>query len=224
MMFDLTIGSAVPVAVIGDDDSDATRTIFHLNNKDIEKYLIPTNALISYTFLPKRIQWIINLGENPFSPDINGQMFFSAPGYSIWHVSTGNWDIDFSAPVWPGVKEIQGVSHAESFGRWSDQKQVVINFTVAIPIDVKLKLIAGAFAKNVDQPFDIKIGNQHQIFKIKQDVSVFTTDFKNIEPGTHEIIITVPDAISPKDLGMSGDPRKLGASLVHLSLEPIGSN
>jgi phosphoglycerol transferase len=224
MMFDLTIGSEVPVAVIGDDDSDATRTIFHLNNKDIEKYLIPTNALISYTFLPKRIQWIINLGENPFSPDINGQMFFSAPGYSIWHVSTGNWDIDFSAPVWPGVKEIQGVSHAESFGRWSDQKQVVINFTVAIPSDVKLKLIAGAFAKNVDQPFDIKIGNQHQIFKIKQDVSVFTTDFKNIEPGTHEIIITVPDAISPKDLGMSGDPRKLGASLVHLSLEPIGSN
>lgn len=224
MMFDLTIGSTMPVAVIGDDDSDATRTIFHLNNKDIEKYLIPANTLISYDFLPKRIQWIINLGQNPLSPDINGQLFFSAPGYSIWHVGSGNWDIDFSAPVWPGVKEIRGVSGAESFGRWSDQKQVVINFTVAIPIDVKLKLTAGAFAKNIGQPFDIKIGSQHQNFKIKQDVSVFTADFKNIEPGTHEIIITVPDAISPKDLGMSRDSRKLGASLVHLSLEPIAEN
>ena len=224
MMFDLTIGSAMPVAVIGDDDADATRTIFHLNNKDIQKYLIPTHTLISYALLPKRIHWIINLGENPLSPDMNGQLFFSAPGYSIWHVGSGIWDIDFSAPVLPGVKEIRGVSGAESFGRWSDQKQVMINFTVAIPSDVKLKLTAGAFAKNIDQPFDIEIGNQHQIFKIKKEVSVFTADFKKIEPGTHEIVITVPDAISPKDLGMSRDPRKLGASLVHLSLEPVSEN
>ncbi|MBB6245223.1 hypothetical protein [Rhodanobacter sp. A1T4] len=224
MMFDLAIGSTMPVAIIGDDDSDATRTIFHLSNKDIEKYLIPNDTLISYAFLPKRIHWIINLGQNPLSPDINGQLFFSAPGYSIWHVDRGIWDIDFSDPVLPSVKEIRGVSGAEGFGRWSDQKQVVINFTVAIPSDVKLELTAGAFAKNIDQPFDIKIGNQHQIFKIKQEVSVFTADFKKIEPGTHEITITVPDAISPKDLGMSKDPRKLGASLVHLSLAPIGRN
>ena len=74
------------------------------------------------------------------------------------------------------------------------------------------------------EPFDIEIGNQHQIFKIKKEVSVFTADFKKIEPGTHEIVITVPDAISPKDLGMSRDPRKLGASLVHLSLEPVSEN
>lgn len=220
IFYDMTIGTRDPVAVVDDDDSQATRVIFHLNSKNIQKILVPATTLLTPQQISPEIRWVIAMNNNPLDASLQSELAYDMPGYKIWHVGTSDYDVDFSASAWPGVKSISGVYSAESFGRWSDGKQVTIVFKKDIPTDVALNITAAAFALNAGKDFEIQIGDRVQKLKLGQNPTSTSLNYRNISPHTHEVTITVPEPISPKDAGISPDPRKLGIALVRITLTP----
>ena len=221
IFYEMTIGDREPVAVIGDDDSVVTRTIFHLNAKDISKVLVPASQSLTSQQIAPDVRWIIALNDNPLDPSLRGDLSYALPGYKIWHVGTGSYDVDFSAPTWPGVDSIKGLSDAEPFGRWSDGKSVSVVFSKDIPANISVTIVASAFGPNVGQAVDVQVGDQVKQLKLGKDASSNTLSYQNVPDHTRSVIITVPQPISPKDLGLSPDPRKLGIGLGHLTIEPV---
>jgi phosphoglycerol transferase len=223
VFYDMTIGSNDPVVVSGEDDSEVTRTIFHLNNRNIQKQLWPKDKVLTASEIPTNTRWIISLSGNPLDPALQGTLYFDTPGYKIWHVGTSAYDVDFSASGWPGVESVTGLSHQEAFGRWSDSKRVVVRFTRDIPADVTLSLSAAAYAANVGQNFQIAIGNQVHQMVFGETQKTIEIKFDEIPTHTREVDITVPHPISPKEVGLSADTRTLGIALSHLTLTPSAS-
>ena len=189
IFYSMTVGNHDPVAVVGDDDSEATRTIFHLNSKDVEKLLTSAVTPLTTEQIPSRILWIIELGDNPLDASLGGQLVYDMPGYKIWHVGTNGIDTDFTAPIWPDVESLRGVSGAEAFGRWSDGKTASILFKHDIPINATLTVSAAAFAQNAGKPFEVKIGDPVQQFTLGSNETSTTLTFRNLSQHTHEMTI-----------------------------------
>ena len=221
IFYDMTIGSHDPIVVSGDDDSEVTRTIFHLNNLDIQKQIWPKTKVLTASEIPKKARWIISLSGNPLDAALQGNLSFDMPGYKIWHVGTSAYDVDFSASGWPGVESVTGLSNQETFGRWSDGKNVVVRFTRDIPANVTLSLSALAYAKNVGQTFQVAIGNQVHPMVLEDTQKTVEIKFDGIPANTREVVITVPEPISPKEMGLNADTRTLGLALNHLTLIPM---
>lgn len=221
IFYTMTIGSRDPVIVVGDDDSAVTRTIFHLNNTDIEKRLISKTSTVTATLIPPKTRWLICLNGNSLDPALHGDLAFDMPGYKIWHVGTSAYDVDFASLDWAGVESISGISHQESFGRWSDGKNVVIRFSRDIPSNITLDLLAFAFGKNIGKPFAVTIGNQSSQFVLSEMANTTKIEFKDVAPHTREVVIEVPQPTSPKEMGLSDDTRQLGIALSHLTITPL---
>jgi phosphoglycerol transferase len=220
IFYEMTIGNRDPVAIVTDDDSNATRVIFHLDAKDIRKVLTSASQTLNSQMIAPDVRWIIALNDNPLAPSLRGYLAYEMPGYKIWHVGTSSYDVDFTSQTWPEVDSIKGVFSPEWFGRWSDGKSVAITFTKDIPADISLEIKAFGFGPNIGQPVGIQIGDQVEQFKLSKDLSSATLSYHNISAHTRTVIIRVPHPISPKEIGMNTDSRMLGIGLNHLSIEP----
>jgi phosphoglycerol transferase len=220
MFYEMTIGDRDAVAVVTDDDSAATRVIFHLDAKNIQKILVPASQVLNSQSVAPDVRWIIALNDNPLDPSLLGDLAYDMSGYKIWHVGTGSFDVDFSSSTWPEVESVKGLSEAEPFGRWSNGKTVTILFRKDIPADMSLSMTAFAFGPNVGRAFEIQVGDQVKQLKLGKDIAPVTLDYQNIPEHTRSVIITVPQPVSPKDLGMNTDSRELGIGLGTLSIKP----
>ncbi|MGN6322756.1 MAG: DUF7024 domain-containing protein [Dyella sp.] len=223
VFYEMTIGNHDPVAIVTDDDSNATRVIFHLSAKDIRKVLTSPTQMLTAQMIAPDVRWIIALNDNPLAPSLRGYLAYEMPGYKIWHVGTSGYDVDFTGTTWPEVDSIKGVFGPEWFGRWSDGKSVTINFARDIPADIFVEIKAFGFGPNIGQSASIQIGNQARQFELSKDLSSATLSYRNIPAHTRAVIITVPHPISPKEIGMNTDSRMLGIGLNHLSIEPAVS-
>jgi phosphoglycerol transferase len=222
IFYDLTIGKKDPVAVVSDNPSEETRVIFHLNAKNIKGVLVPATQTLDWRVIAPDVRWIIALNENPLAPSLHGDLAYDMPGYKIWHLGTDSYDVDFSLPTWQGtgVDSVTGVSGPEAFGRWSDGKSITILFKNDVPANMSLNIAAFAFGPNAGQPFSVQVGDQVKQFNPGSDMTSATLSYANVPPHTRNVIITVPHPVSPQEMGMNADPRKLGIALNHLSIDP----
>lgn len=122
--------------------------------------------------------------------------------------------------------ETENLSSPESWGRWTDGSPVIFKFPANLPEDFKLSLNVGdAFGLNLGKDIVVDIGGQIQTFKgparssDPSQPNIISLEFKGTN--TNIIKIICPSQISPKEMGVSNDPRKLGISLISLEISPI---
>jgi hypothetical protein len=127
--------------------------------------------------------------------------------------------IDFINPTYPAfVTETQGLSNAESWGRWTDGDKAIIKFKDPLPRLFYLELIVRfAFGPNAKAPIKIRIGASEQTFTVTQDNEIFRFEF-SVDQNVNTIEIIPPKPASPKSLKMNTDNRRLGIGLVKLRI------
>jgi len=138
------------------------------------------------------------------------------PKYS----STPSEGIVFSQKGKPEfVKRMVGLAGAESWGRWSDQDSVLIEFFRPLPPQrYIIKVVAKGFGPNVGAKTKIIAGSTtfDVILKVTPETYTLTVDQKS--PLTQIEIVpplpTSPNAIDPNNL----DSRRLGVGLIKLSI------
>ena len=128
--------------------------------------------------------------------------------------------IDFGASMLPDfVRDLEGLSVHESWGRWSDANvdpTIRFDFTKDLPTKFTMVLKAEPFGPNIDQDMVVKIGSQRQTFRLKQGISEIQLKFDLEQESVNSIEFFPHSAISPSELGMNGDTRKLGLRFIQL--------
>jgi phosphoglycerol transferase len=131
--------------------------------------------------------------------------------------------IDFTRPDFPSfIKDVQGLSVPESWGRWSDanlSSSVRIDFQGPLPNRFYLVFSGQPFGPNSDQDLEVRIGSKTHHFKMLAEGFKYR---KAIYLGGEKVarIEFLPShPASPRQLGVSSDDRKLGVGLVKLSIE-----
>jgi phosphoglycerol transferase len=208
------------VVVAGDDMGLIMRAQFHIDHPDSVAMLLDTPGPLPEYQLPINKKWMVLLGNKNTLPE-NLTPTLRAPNYTVVRLpdpepAVGRMPLS-AQPDGSFVTQLEGLSHAEPWGRWSDAKQVVIHFAQPLPRRAGIVLNARAFDDNAGLPFKARVGGVEKEFRIGwhlQDIGLhFDTD------GTaRTLVIEVPKPISPAERGNPGDPRKLGIGIAEITV------
>ncbi|TWB46548.1 DUF7024 domain-containing protein [Nitrospirillum viridazoti] len=131
--------------------------------------------------------------------------------------------LSFSQSIWPSyIKDIQGLSLVESWGRWSNADTtptVRILFSDPLPAEFTLVLSAQAFGPNADAPTLVRIGEHSYPVTIRPAAAEYRIAVSLGAEKSTIIEIVPPKPISPNELGINNDPRHLGIGLIQLRIE-----
>lgn len=131
-----------------------------------------------------------------------------------------NEGITFSQKGYPDfISGYKGIAREETWGRWTDSEEAVIEFVKPLPRKFTLKIKAGTSSESVGKPVKIIIGNTQ--FEKKFDTQEATEVVLNVttDGNAKSIIFKFPELKSPKELGLSADTRRLGLALVKLKID-----
>lgn len=142
--------------------------------------------------------------------------------YAVYQMGTR---IEFSLPEWDQYLGY-GWSVPEMASRWSDHGQAVIGFRSAYTSAANLRFKLGTFlvAGKLDQQrVSIRINNHPLGTLTLQDIG--PREYSTFVPArvlSDRNILTfqLPDAESPKNLGLSEDTRRLGINVQWLQIDP----
>lgn len=207
------------VVVAGTDMTQIMRVQFHIDDKDSMGLLLESSGPIGEYQIPADKKWMVVLGEASL-PDI-ARPVASTPQYTLARLPDPEpalVNLHLSrAPDPAFVSRLEGLSHAESWGRWSDSKRVVIHFAQPLPRRTGLILKARAYEVNTTLPFTVRVGGDSKQFRLgwtEQHIGLhFDTD-----GSARTLEIDVPQPISPEELGRPGDPRKLGIGISEITI------
>lgn len=111
------------------------------------------------------------------------------------------------------VIKVKGLSTPESHGRWSDGNYVELLFQNCLPLRFKIYFEVAAFVSVMNMPIGVSIGDAHNTFTLTDGhTKVIVMNFI-LRERTDRIAISIPNPKSPKELGLSGDPRRVGITL-----------
>lgn len=212
------------VTVAGSDLQQIMRVQFHLDRRDSGALELPVDAPVAQYQLPMRNKWLIVLGKHALPGGIT-------PLEQTAEVAVVRVDRHFrplgraalSAPYGKGLLAgAEGMSYAESWGRWSEGSRVVLHLHQPLPRHALVVLKAQAYDVNTTLPFTMHVGSQSEPFRLgwtPQEVGLrFETD-----GATRSIAIDVPQPVSPAERGHPNDPRKLGIGIIELEVGEAGA-
>jgi hypothetical protein len=113
----------------------------------------------------------------------------------------------------------ENISEAESWGgRWSDGSPATITFKNKLPKNFILDLeFVGFSGYNMGKSFEVKAGNQTNNFTASKAPQSVSLNFNNVD--SNQIQIVIPNPVSPKDLGINSETRKLGMQIKSLEIK-----
>jgi len=174
--------------------------------------------------LAKDIKYVVVLSKNGLPNNLLNQYFSilfksenSVAAEIVSFRGQNDLVIDFTQYRWPYMNQRGLYSPPEGWGAWSISKEVDLKFTIALPRRFELVLDAKAFGPNVGKDFIITLGQLKIPLKLSDDFLEYRLIFDNPH-NLNEIKILIPDPVSPKDLNLSDDNRKLGIALKSLKI------
>lgn len=139
-------------------------------------------------------------------------------------VATLHDGIDFSGPSVPTfLSDINGLSSPEPWGRWSDANlapAVTLTFAAPLPKRFVLHIRCQGFQPDVGRTTKVTVGRQTRQFVPTPAMGDFALRFDDHD-AANEIEIRPATPVSPHDVGMSADTRKLGVGLQRLWIETL---
>jgi phosphoglycerol transferase len=206
------------VVILGEIPAATMRTLFYLDNaaagQDLSYVMGDTYRAAS---LPAAKTWVVGIGNVRF--DKTEFRVIKQNGFSIARRIEPMYPlhIDFGKAVESDyILGITGLSTPEGWGVWSVDKKLEFTFADNLPQRFTLKINASAFGPNVGKDFHLTVGGFKSTFQIFNDstISIPVTLLGNVR----SLTIEVPEPISPSELGLSQDARKLGIALKWLSI------
>lgn len=129
--------------------------------------------------------------------------------------------IDFSRKEWPDfIADVSGLSVPEAWGRWSDGKTITFKLNEPITGNIEMEFKGSGFAANVNQISHLQIGDQVIDFTLQPEIKTYHFKTKLTKP-SNSIVFIPYKAVSPAELGLNGDNRKLGIGFVDLKIKQI---
>lgn len=132
-------------------------------------------------------------------------------------------DLNFSAaglPLSRGLQGVHGMSAPETWGTWSDDDRVVIDLKDCLPVGpLTIRAFGRAFGRNAGKPVDILFGENRTSIVFSDHDGEAIAKVNNTEACLKQILVMVPEKISPRELGIAQDTRALGIGLVYLGIE-----
>lgn len=111
-----------------------------------------------------------------------------------------------------------GFSGTEDFGRWTDGDEAVLEFVQPLPKKFTLKIRAGLLTALINKPIDIIIGTTHLKAIFNQEATSEISLPVTTNGYAKSIIFKFHDIKSPKESGLSADPRRLGLAMLGLRI------
>jgi phosphoglycerol transferase len=119
-----------------------------------------------------------------------------------------------------GLKyHIEGLYSPETWGAWSDGPELVLTFENSFDKPFILRLnVVHVFMENLKEPLRISAGGDEKELRISGpgEYSIVITP---VEP-TFSLTIAIPATMSPRDLGINQETRKLGIGLSSITIVP----
>lgn len=126
----------------------------------------------------------------------------------------------FKTTAWPGVIVAdRGFATAEPWGVWSKEDTASFTFSEPFPQKFTLQLRGYAFGRNVGREFTVQIGDEERRFTLSTENDVHEFDFTNTRQ-VKSLTIHVPAAVSPKEMGIGNDARRLGIGITEMRIVP----
>ncbi|MCC2971153.1 glycosyltransferase family 39 protein [Massilia sp. IC2-476] len=203
---------------------EVMRAQFHIDAPDTAMLDLPADAPIPEYQIPMRKKWLLVVGNHALPPGLSpvkqgeGYLLVRLPNATDRPLGTAH----LSQPYGSGLlRDAEGMSDAEGFGRWSDAKRVVLHLNRPLPKQARVMLTAMAYGINTTLPFTMHVGEASKEFRLgpsPQEISLrFETD------GTQRsLVIDVPQPDSPSTRG-STDKRKLGIGLTDITIADVGA-
>lgn len=211
----LTTDDLSKVVIVGSEPGALFRSLYYLDNPKASLEIIKKDAAFDLSKLPKGKDWILVIGDH----ELLGKPFYQIPmnGFTLVRAS-GDSVVDFRKGAWPGIiRKVRGLSTPEAWGTWSQSDVVTFEFSGPLPGEFELQFFANAFGPNIDKEFKVSIGDSSADFMLKASNEQKVIRLKN-EAGSNILRFEVPNAVSPKALGLSGDDRNLGIGFVEMKI------
>ena len=204
--------------VVGSDITGMSKTLFMLGNPTSSVNLISKGSEYDVSHVPGDAHWFLLIGDNPIKGPVLHRV--SIDGVNLI-LAGADVFLDFRQSSWTGlVSSTKGLSLPEDWGSWSNESEVLLEFTGPLPKHFRLRMLARAFGPNVGQKFTAGIGESSYQFRLGGVNEEVVIEVRNpASAGT--IRIDVPLPTSPLSLGTSSDDRKLGIGLEFLKVEPL---
>lgn len=156
---------------------------------------------------------IVDVYENKDEhPDLDDRCFSGISG------SVGiNFQEDISSQ---DILQVTGLSSPEPWGTWSDEKQVVLEFSSPLPEKFTLHLVASAFGPNVGKEIEIAVGGGTALVVLDAIPKKTVAGIDNSRR-SNRMTFYIPTPSSPMEQGVGDDDRKLGIGFVKLHIVPI---
>lgn len=131
--------------------------------------------------------------------------------------------IDFRRPEVPlFLKRVSGLSFMEADGRWSDAvlaPSVRLQFRAALPRRFMLEVSGRPFGPNLGRELTIRVGGR--AYRQRMDSAYFMLRQPvQLDGAFDQIELIGPQPVSPLELGMGRDARKLSVKFEHIRLLP----
>lgn len=206
------------LVIVGSDPAGLFRSLFYLDNAQASLETIPEGVSYELSKIPAGKEWVLVVGDH----SLPEEMLFQLPvnGFTLARV-TGSNTIDFKKSSWHGViAKARGLSVAETWGTWSSGEVVTLEFLMPLPEKFAIHLVAHAFGPNIGEEFVVHVGEITKSFTLNASREERVIEF--INPQRHKIIkFDIPSPVSPKDLGLGAEERKLGIAFTKLRIVPL---
>ena len=206
--------------IISPETTGSFRTMFILNNAEISCIELPLNSSVEETIksMPSK-EWVLTIGRYPEPNNITFGM--PSNGSSLYHIAK-EIVLPFTRSSWPGIVEsLSGIYPSESWGAWSEGKEVSIKFSSFLPSNFNLKLNIKSFGDN--DSIILKIGTSQYKIKINSEFNYYNIPVRDL-PGKNNIIsFYIKNPISPKALKINPDERLIGLGFKSLEIIPISN-
>lgn len=207
------------LTIVANDGPGLFKTMFYMDRPKAEILMLPPNSLINARPMKRQGQWLLLLDDylvdGPVAERVVGHGFRLVevlPDPRTAH------PIAFSDPAFGGkLRRLSGMASSESWGRWSDAKQVVMEFVEPLPKQGTLLLKASAYGPNVGRDFIVSIGAQRYPLRLSEREEDVELNFAS-DGVQHVMTIEVPQPTAPRAYQNQPDDRQLGLAISNLSI------
>lgn len=207
------------VTVAGTNLGELLRAKFHIDAPDVELMDLPPGWALQPYQLPGRNSWLLVVGDHALPPGVTPVV--KKDGFALVQTHADNKPLGSVAMSGPLEGDLltgaDGLAGAEPWGRWSNARQVRLHFRAPLPRQLNLFLTVQAFGPNEGQEFKVRAGRAEAGFRIPGMPQEIHLQLQT-EAGERTVTIDVPQPVSPKSLGMSGDTRELGLGITKLEI------
>lgn len=206
------------VLIVGSDPVGLYQTLFYIDNEKASVEIIPIESVYDISKIPAEKEWVVIIGNYHLLNNTFETLQMN--NFTLIHtINIGAIDFKKSTKL-SAVSSIQGLSETESWGVWSHSNIVTFEFSKQLPEKFNIHLTAHAFGPNIDEEITASVGSSEFKFLLKEYDEEKILEFNN--PDKSNILkINIPNPISPKELGLNNDNRKIGIGFVKLSIIPL---